>query len=256
VLAVVRGPDGALYGLHRPGTGRSIEISRIDGETWTPTGVTLTTPGVRPEASFTRFAPSGELWVGLRYHESGDEQAQPWGAAIVDLGLGAVAYHHASGDRRERKRGVLPVPVNVVDAAFIGDDQVWMASTDGAVRLAGDEVTVWNEGMQLESELLSAIAVSPGGLVYVATPDGVGTYDGERWRFPSELRFAVNDLALARDGRLWLATDRGIAIYDGKKVRRMDVRRGLVENQVLDVTIDEFGRVWARGPRSLIMVTP
>jgi ligand-binding sensor domain-containing protein len=110
--------------------------------------------------------------------------------------------------------------------------------------------------MALESELLSAIAVSPGGLVYVATPDGVGTYDGERWRFPGELRFSVNDLALAKDARLWLATERGIAIYDGKKVRRMDVRRGLVENTVLDVTLDEFGRVWARGPRSLMMVTP
>lgn len=256
VLSVVRGPDGALYGLHRPGSGRSIEISRIDGETWTSTGAKLTTPGIRPEVSFARFAPSGELWVGLRYHESGDEQAQPWGAAIIDLSLGAVAYHHASGDRSERDRGILPVPVNVVDAAFHGDDQVWMASLEGAVRLDSRGVTVWNEGMQLESELLNAIAVSPGGLVYVATPDGVGTYDGERWRFPGELRFAVNDLALARDGRLWLATDRGIAIYDGKKVRRMDVRRGLVENQVLDVTLDEFGRVWARGPRSLIMVTP
>jgi ligand-binding sensor domain-containing protein len=124
------------------------------------------------------------------------------------------------------------------------------------VLLRGDDVTVWNEGNQLESELLSAIAVSPGGVVYVATPDGVGTYDGERWRFPGELRFAVNDLVLARDGRLWMATERGIAIFDGKKVRRMDVRRGLVENQVLDVTVDEFGRVWARGPKSLIMVTP
>ncbi len=58
------------------------------------------------------------------------------------------------------------------------------------------------------------------------------------------------------DARLWMATERGIAIFDGRKVRRMDVRRGLVENTVLDVTIDELGRVWARGPRSLMMVTP
>ncbi|HUQ05314.1 MAG TPA: hypothetical protein VM261_22580 [Kofleriaceae bacterium] len=256
VLAVVRGPDSVLYGLHRAASARSIEISRINGEAWEPTGVKLTTPGNRPEVSFTRFAPSGELWVGLRYHEGKDDESQPWGVAIVDLGLGAVAYHHASGDRSEREKGILPVPVNVVDAAFHGGDQIWMASLEGAVRLVGDTVTVWNEDMALESELLSAVAVSPGGLVYVATPDGVGTYDGERWRFPGELRFSVNDLALAKDARLWLATERGIAIYDGKKVRRMDVRRGLVENTVLDVTIDEFGRVWARGPRSLMMVTP
>lgn len=256
VLAVVRGPDGELYGLHRGGGAKEIEISRIEGETWESTGVTLTTPGNRPEVSFTRFAPSGQLWVGLRYHEGRDDQSQPWGVAIVDLGLGAVAYHHASGDREDREKGILPVPVSVVDAAFHGGDQIWMASLEGAVRLVGDTVTVWNEDLALESELLTSIAISPGGLVYVATPDGVGTYDGERWRFPGELRFAVNDLALAKDARLWLATERGIAIYDGRKVRRMDVRRGLVENTVLDVTIDEFGRVWARGPRSLMMVTP
>ncbi|MBE7452879.1 MAG: hypothetical protein HS111_29600 [Kofleriaceae bacterium] len=255
VLSVVRSPDGVLYGLHRGGGARDIQISRIVGETWEPIDVALTTPGTRPEVSFARFAPGGELWVGLRYHEGRDDQAQPWGVAIVDLGLGAVAYHHASGDPRERDKGILPVPVNVVDAAFHAD-QVWMASLEGAVRLQGDEVTVWTEGMELESELLTAIAVSPGGLVYAATPDGVATYDGERWRFPPELRFAVNDLALGPDARLWMATERGIAIFDGRKVRRMDVRRGLVENTVLDVTIDELGRVWARGPRSLMMVTP
>lgn len=256
VLAVVRGADGTLYGLHRGGSAKAIEISRINGEVWESTGVKLTTPGNRPELSFTRFAPSGELWVGLRFHDGKDDDSQPWGVAIVDLGLGAVAYHHASGDPSERERGVLPVPVNVVDVAFHGDDQVWMASLEGAVLLEGDQVTVWNEGMELESELLSAIAVSPGGLVYVATPDGVGTYDGEQWRFPDQLRFAANDLALGPDARLWLATERGIAIFDGRKVRRMDVRRGLVENTVLDVTLDEYGRVWARGPRSLMMVTP
>jgi len=256
VLALVRSTDGVLYGLHRKPNARAIDVARIDGEAWTSIGVTLTTPGVRPEVSFARFAPSGELWVGLRYHERDDPQAQPWGVAIIDVELGAVAYHHATDDAREVKRGVLPVPVTVVDAAFLGNDEVWMASLEGAVRLKGDAVTVWNEGMQLESELLSAVAVSAGGLVFVATPSGVGTYDGERWRFPPELGWTVNDLALARDSRLWLATERGIAIFDGRKVRRMDVRRGLVENLILDITIDEFGRVWARGPSSLALITP
>ncbi len=256
VLALVRSRAGILYGLHRRPSARGIEIARIDGETWTSIGVTLTTPGNRPEVSFARFAPSGELWVGLRYHDGSDAAVQPWGVAIVDVELAAVAYHHASADQREVRRGVLPVPLTVVDAAFLGDDEVWMASLEGAVRLKAAAVTVWNEGIELESELLTAVAVSNGGLVYVATPSGVGTYDGERWRFPPELRWPVNDLALAKDSRLWLATERGVAIFDGRKVRRMDVRRGLVENLVLDLTIDEFDRVWARGPHSLTMITP
>lgn len=254
VLAMVRGERGALYGLHRKPDARAIEISRIENEVWTPLGVTLQTPGPDPEVSFARIAPDGQLWVGLRYEDEGD--MVPWGIATVDLAIGAVAYHHASLDPGERKRGVLPVPTGVVDAAFLGDDEVWMASRQGAVRMIGEQVKVWNEALDLQSELLNAVAVSPGGLVFVATPDGVGTFDGERWRFPPELRFATNDLALGPSGRLWLATERGVAIWDGKKVRRLDVRRGMVENEILDVTLDELGRVWTRGPRSLAVITP
>lgn len=254
VLAMVRGDRNQLYGLHRKPDGRAIEVSRIEGELWTPLGVRLETPGTGPEVSFARVAPSGLLWVGLRYRDDGE--LRPWGIATVDLEVGTVSYHHASLDPGERKQGILPVPVSVVDAAFLGEEEVWMASLQGAVRMVGDQVTVWNEGTQLINELLTAVAVTAGGLVFVASPDGVGTYDGERWAFPPELRFTTNDLALGADSRLWLATERGVAIYDGKKVRRLDVRRGMVENQILDVTLDELGRVWTRGPRSLAVITP
>ena len=255
VLGMVRSTTGALYGFHRPADGKTIQVSRIDGETWVPMNIAVQTPGRRPEVSFARVAPDGLLWLGLRYRDD-DDDLRPWGIATIDLDTGAVAYHHRAGDANERKLGILPVPTSTVDVAFLGDSEVWMASHQGAVRMRGDQITVWNESTQLDSELLNAVAVSTGGLVFVATADGVGTFDGERWRFTPELRFAVNDLALGPDGRLWLGTDRGLAIYDGTKVRRLDVRRGMVENQILDVTLDEFGRVWTRGPHSLAVVTP
>jgi hypothetical protein len=255
VLAIARANDGTLYGLHRPRDGDAIAVSRIVGETWEPLAIRLTTPGTAPEVSFAKAAPDDLLWVGLRYRDR-DGDVRPWGIATIDLLTGSVAYHHASIDANERKLGVLPVPTSTVDAAFLGDREVWLASLQGAVRMTGDEVTVWNESSQLDSELLSAVAVSTGGLVFVASADGVGSFDGERWRFAPELRFAVNDLALGPDGRLWLGTERGLAIFDGKKVRRLDVRRGMVENQVLDVTLDEFGRVWTRGPGSIAVITP
>ncbi|MBK9030656.1 MAG: hypothetical protein IPL61_04845 [Myxococcales bacterium] len=254
VLGMARSRDGTLYGFHRAPDGKAIDLSQIEGETWTPINIHLETPGTGPEVSFAKFAPDGLLWVGLRYRDDGD--LRPWGIATVDLDTGAVAYHHMSGDPADRKLGILPVPTSVVDVAFLREAEVWMASQQGAVRMQGERVTIWNESSQLESELLNAVAVTSGGLVFVATADGVGTFDGERWRFPPELRFATNDLVLGGDGRLWLATERGLAIFDGKKVRRLDVRRGMVENQILDVTLDEFGRVWTRGPRSLAVVTP
>ncbi|MEZ4400253.1 MAG: hypothetical protein R3B06_09550 [Kofleriaceae bacterium] len=255
VLALVRSRDGKLYAFHRPPLGNEILLSAVDGDTWSPLPVQLVTPGARPEVSFAKASGDGSVWVGLRYRDA-DDDLRPWGIAAVDLDTGVVAYHHASLDTAERKLGVLPVPTSVVDVAFLGSDEVWMASHEGAARLDGIDLTVWNEGAQLESELLNAVAVSTGGLVFVASDVGVGTFDGERWRFPPALHFPTHDLGLDRAGRLWLATDRGLAIYDGKRVRRLDVRRGMIENQVLDVAIDDFGRVWTRGPGSLAVITP
>lgn len=257
VLAVVRRDDGRIFALHRGGDAKAIDVSRIDGETWTPVvGAQITTPGDRPEVSFARFAPgaSGVLWIGLRYLDGMDHR--PWGVAIVDVDLGAVAYHHATASKKERKQGVLPVPIDAVDGAFVGDDEVWFATSEGAARLVGDQVTVWNEATGMTSELVRAIVVSSGGLVFVATGSGVGQFDGEAWTFPRALGFAVNDLAIARDGKLWMATDRGMALYDGRKVKRLDTRRGLLENELADIAIDEHGRVWARGAESLTLVDP
>jgi hypothetical protein len=53
-----------------------------------------------------------------------------------------------------------------------------------------------------------------------------------------------------------MATDRGMALYDGRKVKRLDTRRGLLENELADIAIDELGRVWARGAESLTLVDP
>jgi ligand-binding sensor domain-containing protein len=260
MLAVVRGVDDQIYSLHRAGDASSIEVSRIDaqgtaGDVWTPVaGATLDTPGDRPEVSFARFSPGGVLWVGLRYLDGRD--MRPWGVALVDVAVGIVAYHHASADRKERKQGVLPVPVDVVDGTFASEDEVWLATTEGAARLVGQELTIWNETNGMASEVTRAIAVSPGGVVFVATGAGVGLFDGEAWSFPRELSFQVNDLAIARDGKLWMATDRGIALYDGKKVKRLDVRRGLLENEIVDIAIDVYDRVWARGAESLTLINP
>jgi len=253
VLAVVRSPSGDVFALHRIGDTKKLSVSRIDGGGWTSIAQ-LETPGDRPEVSFARFSPGGLLWVGLRYHAGAEER--PWGVALVDVSLGAVAYHHKSNDQREVKKGVLPVPIGVVDGAFMDEDEVWFATSEGVARMVGKKITMWNEANGLQSELVRAIAASPGGVVFAATGAGVGELDGDKWQFPRDLAFSVNDLALAADGRLWLATERGVALYDGKRVRRLDVRRGLIENEILDVALDSFGRLWARGPSSITLISP
>jgi hypothetical protein len=247
VVAVARDPSGGIFALHRAPTEKELHLSKIDAAgAWTQVQkVALTTPGDAPEVSFARFGGNGSLWVGLRYRDGAETRA--YGIAIIDIAAGKVAYHRP--DTRE-----IPLPIGVVDADVRGDT-AWFATSEGIARLANGQVKVWTEADGLRSELGRAVTISPDGAVIVATGAGAGVWDGKAWGFPPALRFEINDLVATRDGHVWMATERGIAAWDGKKVRRVDVRRGLAENVVLDVATDQFDRIWARGPGSLTLIS-
>jgi hypothetical protein len=266
VLAVARDPSGPIYALHRAPQEKELHLSRIDGTTWTQVPkVTLTTPGDSPEVSFARFAQSGSLWLGLRYRDG--EERRAYGIAIVEPASGKVVYHRTEASAaamnapekdkrapRDLKEKMLPIPVGVVDADVRGDT-AWFATNEGVARLVGGQVKVWTEADGLRSELARAVTIAPEGGVVVATGAGAGVWDGKQWSFPAALRFEINDVAATKNGQLWMATERGIAAWDGKKVRRVDTRRGLAENVVLDLTVDQYDRVWARGPGSLTLIS-
>lgn len=252
VLAVARDPEGPIYALHRAPQEKELHLSRIEAGSWVAVSkVTLTTPGDAPEVSFARFAAAGSLWVGLRYKDGLERRA--YGIAIIDIEEGKVAYHRteAMPDKHDK---MLPIPVGVVDADVRGD-VAWFATNEGIARLSGGRVKLWTEADGLRSELARAVTIAPEGGVVVATGAGAGVWDGKAWGFPAALRFEINDVVATRNGHVWMATERGIAAWDGKKVRRVDTRRGLAENSVLDVAVDQFDRVWARGPGSLTLIS-
>ncbi|MBK7534481.1 MAG: hypothetical protein IPI49_03725 [Myxococcales bacterium] len=276
VLAVVRDRAGFILALHRETREAQIRLSRVDSAgQWAPIPkVLITTPGKDPEVSFARYSSSGALWVGLRYREGAELRA--FGVAIIDVPSGRVQLHHTRTDaeleeearslrpgrRAPRERDprqvaakMMPIPRGVVDGEIRGD-AAWFATSEGVARLAAGEVKLWDENNGLRSELTRAVAVTRGNTVYVATRAGVGRFDGARWLFPPQLGFEVNDLAVTNGGQLWMATSRGIAAYDGSKVRRVDLRRGLVENQILDIAVDRYDRIWGRGPGSLTLISP
>ena len=252
-LAVARDPSGPIYALHRGAQDKEIHLSRIDGGKWKQNDkVALTTPGDAPEVSFVRFA-QGSLWVGLRYVDGAERRA--YGIAIVEPSSGKVTYHRAEEASPDKKKPkMLPIPIGVVDADVRGD-VAWFATNEGVARLVGDKVTLWTEADGLRSELARAVTIAADSSVVVGTGAGAGVWNGQSWDFPAALRFEINDLVATRTGQVWMATERGIAAWDGKKVRRIDTRRGLAENEVLDVVVDQYDRVWARSPSSLTLVS-
>ena len=249
VLAVVRDPAGPIYALHRGRTDIDIHMSRIEGATWVPMPkVIVSTPGAAPEINFARFAASGSLWVGLRYHD-GDE-TRAYGIAIIEPATGRVAYHRADADPK-----MLPIPHGVVDADVRGDI-AYFATNEGIARLSHGEVKLFTEADGLKGELPRAVTIAANGNVFIATASGAARWDGKQWDFPAALAFAMNDVVATKNGQVWMATARGIAAWDGHKVRRVDTRRGLAENNVLDIATDQYDRLWARGPGSLTLISP
>jgi ligand-binding sensor domain-containing protein len=236
VLAVARDPSGAIYAVHRARDEGELHVSRIDGAGWTPlTQLVLETSGGAPEIGFARFASQGQLWLGLSSRDGGERRAA--GVAVVDVAAGKVTYPRAD------------VPDGVTTGDLRGGVG-WLASDDGVVRIARGRVQQWSEPSGGR-----AIAIGHDGTPYVATARGVVAWDGKRWSVPPALHFDVHDVVATQGGQVWMATARGLAAWDGDKLRRVDVRRGLAEDQVLDVAVDQFDRVWARGPASLTLIS-
>ena len=263
VLAVIRDPAGPIYAIERDSDDlTALRIARLDGvglphagsavegrrgaidsttATWTTLRPAATTESGIAELAFVRFAAPGILWLGLRGH-AGDDTAAPAAASIsvVELASGKVTP-------------MADAPAAVSDADVRGPT-AWFTTAAGVARISGGRLTTWTERDGLRSELARAVSISPTGDAVVGTRAGAGVWDGKAWTFPPALRFEVNDLVATRSG-LWLASERGLVAWDGKNLRRFDTLRGLAENEVLDVAADHYGRIWARGPTSLTLIT-
>lgn len=256
VQGFVRTEKGAVFAL----------VSRIDENTIVAyrytNGKWVSEPGVRIEAKegaiqlrCARLSPGNLLWVGMEYRDE-DGEWRSHGTAVADLELGITVYHRESASVADIAGGVIPIPIGVVDLAFLAKEEVWLATTQGAARVRGTEVRVFSEADGLESEFLRGIAISHSGEVYAASGRGVAEFDGKQWLLPKALDEPTNDIEIGIDGRLWLATDNGVTVYDGLQVNRLDKKRGLLQAELEEIRADHYGRLWVRGTNGITIITP
>jgi len=243
VLAILRDPKGDVLAIHRGADNRQLRLSRVAEGRWTPIGIqSVQVPEGAPELNFAEFAPDGHLWVGLRYVDK-DGDARDFGADEIAFDTGKVQPHKE-------------LPTDVVAMYWKSPHEAWFATRSGAARLLDGKVRVFTENDGMESEIARDIGPGPRGEIFVATGRGTGRYDGARWTFPRLGAFYHQANALGHDGRgnVFIGTDKGLFCVGACPPDAIDARRGLLDDNVIDLTVDRKNRVWVLTDKGINIV--
>ena len=204
-------------------------ISRYDGTHWRTFGRNNVGaepwPFVGSDPVFSAYEDaSGDIWIGGngvgRWHA-------PTGAftAFWD-------YHDAS--------------FGVAFIQAIGSDvngNIWIGTDgQGIFELQGDVWVAHAFGaLFATSNYVNAIALDSAGVMWVATDNGLHTFDGETWTAVDGLPvqpFGLRDVDFGTDGDVWVGSDNGALRYDGTTWTVYNHAAGdLAADHVFDISI-------------------
>jgi hypothetical protein len=251
VLALVKSAKGEVLALHRGSSDPHLRISVVNKGKGTPVSMeAVEVPVGVPDLNFAAFAPDGHLWLGLRYFDK-DLDPVDYGAAELEMASGKVVYHRV--DSRE-----LALPNDTVAMYFRSAKESWFATRSGVVRVSDGNVKLFTENDNLASELIQDIGPGPGNEIWVATHHGIGQWDGTRWTFPKLGPFYLKSTSLGHDekGHIFLGTEKGLYCVGDCSPEPIDSKRGLLDDSVLDLTVDARGRVWVLTEKGISIVEP
>ncbi len=281
-LAVVHDGAGAVFGVITDPPFESIALTRLapggagpprEGDWPTIQRVPLVAAAhdsrndSRPAVTFATFAPGGNLWLGLAIVGK-DGQEQGRGALEITLppagSTKGTVVRHGGAPGKAATAESLPLPHDLNAVLFDGA-ATWFAARSGIARLQESELRQWGENEHMSSEVCLDVAKGSDGKIWVATPAGVGRFDGNEWRFAAEGPKgdgdgdgAVATRAILNDGggHMWLATAKGLRALDAAAADAPRLGAGdlIVEDDMHDLAFDPYGRVWALGDAALAIV--
>lgn len=151
-------------------------------------------------------------------------------------------------------------PSSVKAFAFDSSGNVWVAS-NGVYRYDGMTWTRWDSTTFLPGNFVNDLAVTPDGMVWAATSQGLAGFDGTTWRvidIPGGPAPAiVRHLGVDTLGALWMAVVRtedpwdawsyygtGLTRWDGSGFRTFTRDDGLLTMDIQEFEFDPRGRLW------------
>jgi hypothetical protein len=272
-LAVVTDRAGTIYALAREPGFSGLVVTRLahaspapatsteGGDMWRSfERVPLTLPkGTTAGVSFAAVSPAGTLWIGVRaISAGGDGEGVSAGAVELDLANHHAVHHRGLAAGEKGSAEMLPLPAALTGVAFDAP-ALWFSSLSGVSRWQQGELRTWGENEGLRSELVHGVARGPDDLLWAATSEGVGRFDGKEWRMVGDGEEAiVASRALTRDaaGRLWVATSRGLRLVTAADAKAQRAGELVLAGDMRDVTLDRHGRIWALSSASIALVDP
>jgi hypothetical protein len=219
-------------------------------------------PGV-VSATFMAEDDRGRVWFGLRVEHEG--RGRVMGVAVIDENQPAATQFHSQVPPTGGEQGARPAPDDLTDVEFDSTGTAWFAGLSGATAItlppggAAATVRTYSERNGLRGDVVNDLAHGPNDRIYIATPEGLGYWDGERWAFDLEGSSAMpRVIALAMDARgtLWGAGPRGAWRYDGQSFRPVGRADGLPADEFVGLTVDGENRVWFVTSQGISILSP
>ncbi|MES1206162.1 MAG: hypothetical protein ABUS79_09520, partial [Pseudomonadota bacterium] len=252
-------------------SGKGLAIARLssDGARWEPFLTLLVQGEGTPIATFATLSPQGNLWMAVRDRAP---SGQEFGRGVIEVQLpsGRTIHHRPTRGNEARAAEAIPIAGDVSAVRFQpgagGDpDAIWFCTSVGVMRFLAGQLSQWGENDGLDSESCHDLAIAPGGTVWVATSVGAARFDGKRWlrmgsaagggdrikpapRWPMNREGeAVAARALSVSGNdVWAGTSLGVWPLGGTSPP-LNRASGLIDDDVVDLAVDRFGRLWVLG---------
>ena len=209
----------------------------------------------------------------------------PRGVLEIQFPSLRVVHHRAYAPKEKAPPDVIPVDGDVRALAFQArtadtPQSMWFCTAHGIFRFREGTLDRWGEDTGLPSERCDDLLVRKDGAVCAATSAGPSQFDGRDWRPLPRWPTGPDGVGLAARGlaevgaRLWIGTPGGLwsmasatnanpAVAAAPASPAVDPRATawqrdgrLLDPEVVSLTSDQFGRLWALGRSGVTRLEP
>ncbi|MBU0700065.1 hypothetical protein KKE26_02020 [bacterium] len=128
---------------------------------------------------------------------------------------------------------------------------IWFATSDGISRYDGKEWTIYSKDSGLASnDILAIYKDKTGKLWFGSNYGGVSIYNGKEWFVYANSEIShtpVRSIIEDTHGNLWFAAGEKVVRFDRYKWECYGIDDGLASYDVLSLSVDKAGRIWAVG---------